>query len=67
MNLAADCGAVGRAAGRYWRPQAMRTCSPQTFAGTFFLAGNGLIKAIEWLCTSGQLTEPFKDRNFEAS
>ena len=45
----------------------MRTCSPETFAGTFFLAGNGLIKAIEWLCTSGQLTEPFKDRNFEAS
>jgi hypothetical protein len=33
---------------------------------SIFLAGDGLAEAIEWLCTSGQLTEPFKERYFEA-
>lgn len=30
-----------------------------------YLAGNGLPAAIEWLCSSGTLTEPFAERNFE--
>jgi hypothetical protein len=30
-----------------------------------FVAGLGLPAAIEWLCTSGVLTEPFDERNFE--
>jgi hypothetical protein len=29
------------------------------------VAGDGLPAAIEWLCTSGVLTEPFPERNFE--
>jgi len=29
------------------------------------LAGSGLADAIEWLCGSGVLTEPFAERNFE--
>jgi hypothetical protein len=33
---------------------------------SIFFAGNGMAQAIEWLCTSGKLTEPFKERNFEA-
>jgi hypothetical protein len=27
--------------------------------------GQGLFAAIDWLCTSGQLTEPFEERDFE--
>jgi hypothetical protein len=27
--------------------------------------GPGLFAAMEWLCTSGQLTEPFEERNFK--
>lgn len=30
-----------------------------------FVAGQGLPAAIEWLCSSGILTEPFADRKFE--
>ncbi len=30
-----------------------------------YLAGDGLPAAIEWLCSSGTLTEPFAERNFE--
>ena len=30
-----------------------------------YVAGDGLPAAIEWLCTSGALTEPFLERNFE--
>lgn len=30
-----------------------------------FIAGDGLPSAIEWLCNSGKLAEPFLDRNFE--
>jgi len=30
-----------------------------------YVAGNGLPAAIEWLCSSGMLTEPFAERNFE--
>jgi hypothetical protein len=30
-----------------------------------YVAGDGLPAAIEWLCTSGTLTEPFPERNFE--
>jgi hypothetical protein len=30
-----------------------------------FVAGKGLAAAIEWLCSSGVLTDPFKERNFE--
>ena len=30
-----------------------------------FVAGDGLPAAIEWLCSSGTLVEPFSDRNFE--
>jgi hypothetical protein len=29
------------------------------------VAGDGLPAAIEWLCSSGTLTEPFTERNFE--
>lgn len=29
------------------------------------IAGDGLPTAIEWLCGSGALTEPFEERNFE--
>jgi len=30
-----------------------------------FVAGDGLPAAVEWLCSSGTLCEPFTDRNFE--
>jgi hypothetical protein len=30
-----------------------------------YVAGDGLPAAIEWLCTSGALTKPFLERNFE--
>jgi hypothetical protein len=30
-----------------------------------FDAGNDLLSAIEWMCTSGELVEPFPERNFE--
>src|SRR5262245_48527290 len=30
-----------------------------------FIAGDGLSAAIEWLCGSGTLTEPFPERQFE--
>src|SRR5262249_17740167 len=30
-----------------------------------YVAGDGLLAAIEWLCTSGTLTEQFPERNFE--
>lgn len=30
-----------------------------------YVAGEGLPAAVEWLCTSGTLTEPFPERNFE--
>lgn len=30
-----------------------------------YMAGMGLPEAIEWLCSSGKLTEPFSQRNFE--
>lgn len=30
-----------------------------------YVAGMGLLEAIEWLCTSGTLTEPFAERKFE--
>ena len=30
-----------------------------------YVAGDGVPAAIEWLCTSGTLTEPFRERNFE--
>jgi hypothetical protein len=30
-----------------------------------YVAGDGLAEAIEWLCGSGTLTEPFDERNFE--
>jgi len=30
-----------------------------------YVAGDGLQEAIEWLCSSGTLTEPFDERNFE--
>lgn len=30
-----------------------------------FVAGDGLPSAIEWLCNSGKLVEPFSDRNVE--
>jgi len=33
---------------------------------SIFLAGIGLAQAVEWLCTSGVLTEPFNERDFEA-
>jgi hypothetical protein len=33
---------------------------------SIFFAGNGVAQAIEWLCTSGELTKPFKERIFEA-
>ena len=29
------------------------------------VAGDGLLDALEWLCGSGVLTEPFAERNFE--
>ncbi len=29
------------------------------------IAGGGLLAAVEWLCGSGTLTEPFAERNFE--
>jgi hypothetical protein len=29
------------------------------------VAGEGLPAAIEWMCSSGTLTEPFEERNFE--
>ncbi len=32
---------------------------------TIYVAGEGLAAAIEWLCGSGVLTEPFDERNFE--
>jgi hypothetical protein len=32
---------------------------------TIFVAGEGLPAAIEWLCASGALTEPFAEREFE--
>lgn len=31
------------------------------------IAGKGLLEAIEWLCNSGTLTEPFSERVFEPS
>lgn len=34
-------------------------------SGSIHVAGNGLAEAIEWLCSSGTLTEPFDERNFE--
>ena len=30
-----------------------------------YVAGDGLPEAIEWLCSSGTLTEAFDERNFE--
>ncbi len=30
-----------------------------------YMAGDGLLDAISWLCDSGTLTEPFKEREFE--
>jgi hypothetical protein len=30
-----------------------------------YVAGNGLLAAIEWFLTSGVLTEPIEDRSFE--
>jgi hypothetical protein len=30
-----------------------------------FIAGSGLLQAIDWLCSSGTLTEPFSEREFE--
>ena len=30
-----------------------------------FVAGDGLLPALEWLCSSGTLTEPFRERTFE--
>ena len=32
---------------------------------TIYVAGHGLPEAIEWLCKSAVLTEPFRERNFE--
>ncbi|KVO27686.1 hypothetical protein WL80_06100 [Burkholderia ubonensis] len=32
---------------------------------SIFVAGDGLEQAIEWLCTSGELSEPFDERDFE--
>jgi SMI1-KNR4 cell-wall len=37
---------------------------PRNFE-TIFVAGDGLPDAIEWLCSSGELTEAFAERNFE--
>lgn len=31
-----------------------------------FIAGDGLPAAIEWVCASGELVEPFAEREFEA-
>jgi hypothetical protein len=36
------------------------------YSEDIFVAGLGVEEAIEWLCTSGKLTEPFKERNFAA-
>jgi hypothetical protein len=30
-----------------------------------FEAGSDLLEAVEWMCSSGKLTRPFKTRNFE--
>jgi hypothetical protein len=30
-----------------------------------YIAGDGLLAVIEWLCGSGTLTQPFTERNFE--
>ncbi len=35
------------------------------YSEKIFVAGDGLPSAIEWLCDSGELTEPFADRDFE--
>ena len=35
------------------------------YSEEIFIAGENLPEAIEWLCSSGTLTEPFKERNFE--
>lgn len=35
------------------------------YSEEIFVAGDGLPAAVEWLCSSGTLTEPFSDRNFE--
>ena len=32
---------------------------------SIFVAGDGLLPAMEWLCSSGTLIEPFAERNFE--
>lgn len=34
-------------------------------SGSIYVAGIGLPEAIEWLCSSGILTEPFPERKFE--
>lgn len=35
------------------------------YSAEIYIAGDGLPAAIEWLCGSGTLTEPFAERNFE--
>lgn len=35
------------------------------YSENIYVAGMGLPEAIEWLCTSGTLTEPFAERKFE--
>jgi hypothetical protein len=34
-------------------------------SGKIYRAGESLLEAIEWLCSSGRLTEPFEEREFE--
>jgi hypothetical protein len=35
------------------------------YEGAIYVAGSGLLPAIEWLLTSGALTDPIEDRSFE--
>lgn len=35
------------------------------YSEQIFEAGSDLLEAIEWMCTSGELIEPFNERNFE--